>query len=197
MSANFTWEQYRVLEEVFPLVTNCELKYIGSAGTSVTDSGLCVLSINILNQKTFILSWYLLILVIIFTGLKALMDILLMALPGFRYLMFRSRAKSLPTHVLSRVHRNVGFGNYTLLMLIAKNIESTQFESLLTVISEKIAGADLYPSSLMHMSVKSPAKKVNSDYPVIGKQPSYNEAATIDVRLRNEVSPPGYRSLQD
>lgn len=198
MNASYTWEHYRIVERVFPLVTNCDMDYIGSGGSPVTDSGVCLLSVNILNQKIFMLSWYLHIFIIVFSALKVLYDLFLVLAPGARYLMLRNQAASLPSHLLSRINRRSGFGDFTLLMLIAKNIDEAQFETLLTLLSDSIAtGNDTsYPSSLIHMSALHSTEKKDLEYGPNGKQPSYPEnAPTIDVRMRkNSPPPPGYRT---
>jgi len=160
LTVRFSWEHYRVLEEVFPLVTNCEMNYIGTAGAPITDSGLCVLAINIVNQKIFIISWFLHILVTLFSGLQVLFEVILMIVPSLRHVLLRSRAKTLPTGTLLKVHRHSGFGHFTLLRLISNNIDGAQFETLLSLLAEQFTtGSDPYPSSLIHMTVHSTGKK--------------------------------------
>jgi len=184
MNASYGWEHYRIVEEVFPLVTNCEMKYIGQGGSPASDTGVCVMAINILNQKIFMLSWYLHILIIMFTALQVLYNVFLMLAPGARYLMLRNQAKSLPSHLLSRINRFVGHGDFTLLMLIAKNIDSAQFETLLNLFSDSIAaGNDLsYPSSLIHISTHSTdKKKADMEYELSGKQQASSPPA---LRMR-------------
>ena len=44
---------------VFPKMTKCNLEMYGPSGTIVNYDGLCVLPVNILNEKIFLLLWFL------------------------------------------------------------------------------------------------------------------------------------------
>ena len=54
------------LETVFPLVVICSMQFFGPSGTLVKTSGICVLPINILNEKIylFLLLWFLALVVV-------------------------------------------------------------------------------------------------------------------------------------
>jgi len=171
-NVDFSWEHYRIVEEVFPLVTSCKMDFIANTGSKIQESAICVLSINILNQKIFIVSWYLHMAMIAFSLLWIVLEVLKMIIPGFRYLLLRYRAKSLHSHVLTRLHKNSSFGQFTLLTLIANNVDSTQFEALLNLLHDQMVGNNHYPSSLINMSAvhNSEGKKFNEDYPPNGKQ---------------------------
>ncbi|XP_023320356.1 innexin inx2 isoform X1 [Eurytemora carolleeae] len=193
MSVTYPWEYVRVVEEVFPLVTNCRMNYVGSSGSAIQDSGICILNVNILNQKIFLISWYLQIFLIAFTTVKVLLDIVLILVPGARYIMLRSQAKSLQSHVLSRVNCHGNFGFYTLLTLIAKNVDGAQFEALLLILSDKIAGRnDMHPSSILNMQLNT-TKQFEDNFIVKEKQSIYHPETSADVRMRKEISPPTYR----
>jgi hypothetical protein len=177
MSVTYPWEHARVVEEVFPLVTNCRMKYIGTSGSPIQDSGLCILSINILNQKIFLISWYLHIFIISFTSIKVLLDIVLILAPGARYVMLRSLAGGLPSHVLSQVNRHGSFGFYTLLTLIAKNVDGAQFEALLLNLADNIPGGNvMYPSAILNMPLNT-TKQYEDNY--LNKEKQGNSPCTM------------------
>ena len=44
---------------IFPKMTKCTLEMYGPSGTIVNYDGLCVLPVNILNEKIFLLLWFL------------------------------------------------------------------------------------------------------------------------------------------
>jgi len=147
LNASEGWEHHRIVEDVFPLVTNCKMKYVGPTGKPLEDSGMCVLAINILNQKIFAVTYFLLLGILIYTTLVVFYEIVLMCMPSARYFMLRGRV-TLPSQALSRVNKHINYGTYTLLMLISQNLDSSQFETMVTLLAEKIGMNDFYPNSI-------------------------------------------------
>jgi hypothetical protein len=56
------------LAVVFPKVTKCTFHKYGPSGTVEKKDGLCVLPVNIINEKTFIFIWFWLVFVAVCTG---------------------------------------------------------------------------------------------------------------------------------
>lgn len=168
---NFSWEHYRVVEQVFPLVANCEMNYVGPSGHVINDSGMCVLAINILNQKIFLISWILKLLIITITAIKVSGDVFLFVVPTLRKLVLRMHARRVPMYALNCVHNNTGYGQFVLLMLIKKNMDEAQFETLINILAETISSGGVKGGdSSIHVSVHSTGKKYNEEYPLTGKQ---------------------------
>jgi hypothetical protein len=103
------------------------------------------------NQKIFLACWFIFIILILLSGIKVIFNLLLLFFPGLRYFLLRSQASTLPTTELSRVHRQCSYGDHTLLMFIARNLDASQFETLLTLASDRL--------SLRH--------GLNEDYPAL------------------------------
>jgi hypothetical protein len=91
MTAAYPLTHYHALEDVFPLVTKCKMYYIGATGNPVMDSGMCILPINIVNQKIFLGCWFLFILLILLSGAKIIFSLFLFLLPSLRYFLLRSQ----------------------------------------------------------------------------------------------------------
>lgn len=54
------WRPYArsdYMTQIFPIVTMCEMPIIGYAGGIVGHQAVCVLPINVLNEKIFIFLW--------------------------------------------------------------------------------------------------------------------------------------------
>eukprot|EP00088_Acartia_fossae_P018686 TRINITY_DN2079_c0_g1_i4.p1 TRINITY_DN2079_c0_g1~~TRINITY_DN2079_c0_g1_i4.p1 ORF type:complete len:412 (-),score=38.25 TRINITY_DN2079_c0_g1_i4:462-1664(-) len=158
MGVEHFWEHYKIIEAMFPLVTSCEMKYISAEGTPNPDTGLCVLSINILNQKIFIGVWFILLAAIIFMLIKVVFNLALICAPSLRYLMLRSSTQTLSSNQLNRINISANYGFFQLLILIAQNVDSAQFDTLLTLIADKLAArASSFPSS-PSSSIMMPAR---------------------------------------
>ena len=51
-------ERLDPIAKIFPKMTKCTFNRYGSSGTIQTFDGLCVLPINIINEKVFIFIWF-------------------------------------------------------------------------------------------------------------------------------------------
>lgn len=52
---------------IFPKMTKCTLELFGPSGTVVNHDGLCILPINVLNERVFILLWFIFIPLLVIT----------------------------------------------------------------------------------------------------------------------------------
>lgn len=65
-----------VLDIVFPKVTKCDFYKYGSSGTIQRHDALCVMALNIINEKIFIVLWFWYVVLSIITVLSILWRIL-------------------------------------------------------------------------------------------------------------------------
>ena len=102
--------EYRVdpMSRVFPRMTKCIFYKYGGSGTIQRIDSLCVLSMNILNEKIYIFLWFWFILLALITGVNLLFRSVTFFYPNFRERYFKnseillfwsfSRANSLRTN---------------------------------------------------------------------------------------------------
>eukprot|EP00095_Tigriopus_kingsejongensis_P012189 maker-scaffold521_size146803-snap-gene-0.16 protein:Tk12189 transcript:maker-scaffold521_size146803-snap-gene-0.16-mRNA-1 annotation:"hypothetical protein DAPPUDRAFT_303789" len=69
---------------VFPKVTKCTFNKYGPSGTIEPKDGLCVLPLNIINEKMFIFIWFWLVIVAIITGVFLLYRLAVLLGPQIR-----------------------------------------------------------------------------------------------------------------
>jgi hypothetical protein len=79
--------------EVFPRVTKCTFHKFGASGTIQKLDALCVLALNILNEKIYIFLWFWLIVLAIFSGLAVLYSMAVVLMPSTRETIIRKRFK--------------------------------------------------------------------------------------------------------
>ena len=71
-------------ERLFPILTKCSLHNIGPSGSTQTEDALCLLPVNMINQKVFVVIWLWLALLLIISMLVIVISILTAQLPGLR-----------------------------------------------------------------------------------------------------------------
>ena len=72
------------MAKVFPKVTKCTFHNYGPSGTVEKKDGLCVLPLNIINEKIYIFIWFWLIIITIVSGLALLYRLIVLGMPKFR-----------------------------------------------------------------------------------------------------------------
>ena len=68
------------MSRVFPRLTKCDFHRFGPSGTIENYDALCVLGMNILNEKIFIFLWFWFLLMTLVTGLHLIMKITLLSM---------------------------------------------------------------------------------------------------------------------
>jgi len=133
-------------DKIFPKMTKCTLEMFGPSGTIQTHDSLCVMPINVLNEKLYFIIWLLLLPLLILTIVDQIFWFFMLASKKVRnyfLVKFVSEGKPNSRQRLQRILEDLPFSDWLVLYLIARNIDSALFTSL----AEKIdkPGAGYYP----------------------------------------------------
>merc|ERR1712128_230221 len=80
------------MSRIFPRVTKCTFNKFGPLGSLQRRDAMCVLPVNIINEKIYVFLWFWLIILVIISGLSLLYSAFLLTAPSVRSMMLRSRA---------------------------------------------------------------------------------------------------------
>ena len=69
---------------VFPKVTKCTFHKYGPSGTITRHDGLCILALNIINEKIYVFLWFWFVSVAIFSALALLYRMFIIITPSMR-----------------------------------------------------------------------------------------------------------------
>ena len=72
------------MSKVFPRMTKCNFHKYGGSGTIEVIDALCVLSMNIINEKIYIILWCWFILVALITGINIVVRLVQFFMPDVR-----------------------------------------------------------------------------------------------------------------
>ncbi|XP_071860492.1 innexin 7 [Bombus fervidus] len=131
------------LDIVFPKVTKCTFHKFGPSGTIQNHDALCVMALNIVNEKIYIFLWYWYIILSVITGLGLLWRLLTMVLHArsvtFNKLVFSMACPGRynPWNVLA-VTNECHYGDWVFLYYIAKNLDNYVFKELLQKLAEDL-----------------------------------------------------------
>ena len=69
---------------VFPKVTKCTFHKYGPSGTITQHDGLCILALNIINEKIYVFLWFWFVFVAMFSAMAILYRMVMLLVPGLR-----------------------------------------------------------------------------------------------------------------
>nr|ACO15764.1 Innexin shaking-B [Caligus clemensi] len=128
------------LLKIFPRLIRCWFESkIGMSGTPERYPALCILPVNVFNEKVFVFMWFWFI-ILLTTGLFYLLWTVITvacSLPRIFILRF-SVSSSNSSYAFDRLVQMSDFGDWFLLRLIRRNIDSTTFTMLMDDLAEQM-----------------------------------------------------------
>lgn len=131
------------LDIVFPKVTKCLFHKYGPSGSIQKHDALCVMALNIVNEKIYTFLWFWFVVLAVITGLGLLWRLLTMLLHArslaFNKWVFKMACpgKHNPWAVLS-VTKEYHFGDWLFLYYIAKNLDDILFTELMLSLAQNL-----------------------------------------------------------
>jgi len=123
---------------VFPKVTKCTFHKYGPSGTIQTHDGLCVLPLNIINEKIYVFMWLWFVLLSSITAVFLLYRIAVLLGPGIRVALLQARTgRGVTREKIEDILEAPGLsysqrvGDFFLLYLVAKNVDEVSMKELL------------------------------------------------------------------
>ncbi|XP_011695495.1 PREDICTED: innexin inx7 [Wasmannia auropunctata] len=136
-------DEIKSLDIIFPKMTKCTFYKYGKSGSMETHDALCVMALNIVNEKIYTALWFWFVVLAVLTGLGLVWRLLTMILharsTSFNRLVFSMACpgKYNPWNVLKVTHEYY-FGDWLFLYYIAKNLDNYVFKELLQSLAEDL-----------------------------------------------------------
>jgi len=109
---------------VFPTVTSCTFHSVGTGAGEQKFNSLCILSLNIVNEKVYLILWFWFFSLLLLSGLQLLARLATMAIPPLRLglIIFKSRSyKSHETAALRNVLQHCKCSDWFVLQQMFSN----------------------------------------------------------------------------
>lgn len=130
---------------VFPRLTKCLFHKYGPSGTIQKHDALCLLPLNIVNEKTYIFLWFWFwILGVAFAALF-FYRLALMSFPKLRAKILHSSARHLPIEVCRSISMKVSMGDWWILYILSSNMDSLIYRDFLIELTKKIGDSHKRP----------------------------------------------------
>uniref|UniRef100_T1J998 Innexin n=1 Tax=Strigamia maritima TaxID=126957 RepID=T1J998_STRMM len=142
----FFEEEYRndTIGVVFPRLTKCVFSGFGASANFQVHDAICVLPVNIINEKIYICLWFWLVLLAIPSGGVLLYRIVVVSWPKLRVKMLHWQYDCFRSHRMDHMLRRAEFGDWLFLNLLAKNVDALALDMLLDELEVVLSTQDIY-----------------------------------------------------
>ncbi|KFM80964.1 Innexin inx2, partial [Stegodyphus mimosarum] len=137
------WEwsvRYDPMIRVFPRLTKCTFHRYGSSGDVQKHDAMCILPINIINEKIYVFLWFWFVFLAIISCVAIAYRILLYFLPEVRLRSLKPRAGLAREEHLDIVLRKCKVGDWFVIHLLAKNLYPVNFRDFMTQLTRRLEG---------------------------------------------------------
>ncbi|XP_046818161.1 innexin inx1 [Vespa crabro] len=124
---------------VFPRVTKCIFHKYGASGTIQKHDSLCVLPLNIVNEKTYIFIWFWYIILSVFLiGLVAYRAAIIFA-PAVRPRLLHIASPGISIETCQSISRKVDLGDWWILYILSWNMDGILYKDFLEELTKKMS----------------------------------------------------------
>ncbi|XP_030378812.1 innexin inx6 [Scaptodrosophila lebanonensis] len=161
----YDWNLWNLMtSRVFPKVAKCEMFVYGPSGSPNILDFLCVLPLNILNEKIFALLYVWFLFIAMLAGINIFYRALLICSSELRLQLLRTHLRGMSKSQVRKVLSNAGYGDWFVLMNVGINVNPTLFRELMEHLYEQCLLPVVRPTSQPSIRGTSVprAKDVNS-----------------------------------
>ncbi|XP_017064573.1 innexin inx5 [Drosophila eugracilis] len=133
----YDWDRWnRISSSVFPKIAKCEVLKFGASGTASIMDNLCILPLNILNEKIFVFLWAWFLLMAFMSGLNLLCRLAMILSRNLREQMIRSQLRFMSKRHVKRALGDLTIGDWFLMMKVSVNVNPMLFRDLMQELCE-------------------------------------------------------------
>jgi hypothetical protein len=126
---------------IFPRITKCTFHKYGASGSIQKHDAMCVLALNILNEKIYIFLWFWFIILLILSALAILYSAVILMMPTSREAVIKRRFRHGTKKEVENLVRRIQIGDFLLLHLLGQNINVSQYSEILHSVINDIGGS--------------------------------------------------------
>lgn len=130
--------RYDPMIEVFPRLAKCTFHRYGSSGDVQRHDAMCILPINIVNEKIYVGLWFWFIILAVLSALILVYHIIVYLWPQSRFFILKSRARLTRPDYLDIVLRKCTLSDWFVLDLLSKNLDDRNYRDLVTDLARKL-----------------------------------------------------------
>lgn len=122
---------------IFPRVTKCKFYKYGPSANIETIDALCLLPLNIINEKIYVFLWFWFVFLAILTFFMLMFGLVIIACPSVRVYMLNLRFRISQLNHLYIIVRKSTIGDWFLLYLLGKNMDSYILKDVVAELAQR------------------------------------------------------------
>lgn len=123
-------------------MAKCTFHFFGSSGDVQKHDALCILPLNIINEKIYILVWFWFMALAFLSGMALIYRIVTVLSPHVRFLLLKSRARLSDRYQLGLIVEKIKSGDWFVLYQLSKNMDPISFRDLIQEFVKCLKAAD-------------------------------------------------------
>ncbi|GAB0088041.1 Innexin [Sergentomyia squamirostris] len=123
---------------IFPRMTKCTFYKYGSGGEVEKHDAMCILPLNVVNEKIYIFLWFWFIILTILTALTVMYRIVIIFSPRMRVYLLRLRFRLVRRDAIETIVRRSKMGDWFLLYMLGENIDTLIFRDIMQDLSTRL-----------------------------------------------------------
>lgn len=131
------------MERVFPKITKCTFHRFGPSGSLQKLDGMCVLSVNNVNEKIYVFLWFWFLLVALISTLNMIYRAAVIMFPLARSVLLKFRSRFAPQDKINVIMRTFQLGDWFVFYQLGKNIEATTYKILINEMVKHLDGLNV------------------------------------------------------
>ncbi|XP_064552943.1 innexin inx3 [Drosophila montana] len=117
--------------EIFPRLTKCTFRKFGPSGSLQKHDTLCVLALNILNEKIYIFLWFWFIILATISGVAVLYSLVVIMMPTTRETIIKRSYRSGQRKEIAGLVRSLEIGDFLILHFLSQNLSTRSYGDML------------------------------------------------------------------
>ena len=123
---------------IFPRMTKCTFHKFGPSGEIEKHDAMCILPINIVNEKIYIFLWFWMALLLVLTFLSNIFRFFIIVSPRIRAYLMYIRYRLIKKECINIIIKQTKMGDWFLLYLLGQNIDSVVFKEVVHELAKKL-----------------------------------------------------------
>ena len=123
---------------VFPRMTKCTFHKFGASGNIESHDALCILPINIFNEKIYIFLWFWFLALGTMTALIVLYRIVIIISPKTRAILLHLRYRLIRKECINVIIKKAQIGDWFLLFMLGQNLNGILYKEIVHELSRRL-----------------------------------------------------------
>ena len=123
---------------IFPRMTKCTFHKFGTSGNIESHDALCILPINIINEKIYVFLWFYFLLLAVLTGMVVFYRLIIIVSPRMRAYLLYIRFRLIKKECINIIIKKAQMGDWFLLYMLGQNVDSMIFKEVIHELARRL-----------------------------------------------------------